>query len=354
MTAIDVALVGHGYAGRAIHAPLIRSVEGLRLACVVSSRPEAVHADLPDAAVAPDLEAALADHPDVRLVVVATPNQTHETIARQALEACRHVVVDKPVTVHAAAARGLADLAEARGLVASAFHNRRWDGDFQAIRRMLAEGTLGDLALFESRIERFRPKPRDRWRERPGAGTGLWYDLGPHLVDQALVLFGRPEAVTADLAAQREPGGAVDWFHVLLSYGRLRVILRGTSLAADPGARFTLYGSGGAWVKHGMDQQEAQLQAGIAPGGKGWREGTEPATLTRPAADGSLETTPVPVSTGEWRPYYEGVRDAILGRAPDPVPMREAVDVMRVMDAVLDSAESGTTVRPYRAGSGLK
>lgn len=346
VTDIDTVLVGHGYAGRTMHAPLIQAVPGLRLAGVVSGRPDAVRADHPDMPVAPSLDAALAEHPGIRLVVIATPNDTHVPLARQALEAGRHVVLDKPVTVEAAEARALAALAEEKGLVASAFHNRRWDGDFLAARRLIADGTLGDLALFESRIDRFRPDVRDRWRERPGPGSGLWYDLGPHLVDQALVLFGRPDSVTADLGCQRTAEGAVDWFHVLLRYGRLRVVLRASTLAAAPGPRLTLYGSGGAWVKEGMDLQEDQLKAGILPGAPGWRGDTESATLTHPGADGALVAEAAPVRSGDWTAYYAGVRDAVLGRAADPVPMREAADVMTIIEAAMESSGTGRTVHP--------
>lgn len=340
MTALDVILAGYGYAGRTLHAPLLAAVPGLRLTGVVSSRPEAVRADLPDVAVAPDLEAALVACPQARLVVIATPNHTHEPLALQALEAGCHVVVDKPVTLGADAARGLADRAAARGLVASAFHNRRWDGDFLALRKLLADGVVGTPAVLESRVDRFRPQVRPRWREQPGPGAGLWYDLGPHLVDQALLLFGRPQDITADIGAQRDAGAADDWFHVILRYGRLRVILHATTLAAAPGPRFAMHGDAGSWIKHGMDSQEAWLKAGARPGGPGWGGPPEPAALT----PGEAASDPVPVAAGDWTAYYAAVRDAVLGRGADPVPMAEAAAVMAVIEAGLDSAASGRTV----------
>ena len=224
MTAPNVALVGFGYAGQTFHAPLIAACPGLGLHTVVTSRPDEVAAACPGARAVPAFETVLAD-PEIDLVVLATPNALHAPQARAALEAGKAVVVDKPFALSPAEARAVADLARAKGLFLSVFHNRRWDADFLSLQQQIASGILGAVRTFESHFDRFRPEVRDRWRERDGPGGGIWNDLGPHLIDQALVLFGRPLGVSCDLAVLREGGQAVDWARAVLRYADKRVIL---------------------------------------------------------------------------------------------------------------------------------
>ena len=204
-TPTRVALIGYGYAARTFHAPLIRAVSRLSLVLIASSRPELVRAELPGIAVEGDPMRAVVD-PGVDLVVIATPNDTHFPLAQAALRAGKHVVVDKPMTPSLSEACELRATALAHGRCLSVFHNRRWDSDVLSVRQALREGLIGEARHFESRIERFRPQVRDRWRERPGPATGLWWDLGPHLVDQALALFGWPDTVQANLAQRRHDG----------------------------------------------------------------------------------------------------------------------------------------------------
>lgn len=268
---VRVALVGYGFAGQTFHAPLIRSVPGLQLTVVVSGNPDRVRKDLPDATVQPSLERALAGNDaDIDLVVVATPNQTHVPFATATLNAGKHVVVDKPFTTTLAEARSLADLASARGRILSVFQNRRWDSDFLAAKAILEDDRLGDVVHFESHIDRYRPVVPVRWREQPGPGAGLWYDLGPHLVDQALQLFGTPLAVSGRLARQRAGAAVDDWAHVILDYGRLQVILHAACLAASAAPRFLIHGTKGSWIKQRADVQEDQVRAGMKPGAPGW------------------------------------------------------------------------------------
>lgn len=335
---LRVGLVGYGFAGKTFHAPLVAATPGMALAAVASGDPAKVRADWPGLPVEPGPE-ALCARPDLDLVVVATPNASHHPIARAALLAGKHVVVDKPFTVTVAEAEDLAALAARRGLLLSVFHNRRWDSDFLALRRLVAEGALGRLAAVESRFDRFRPEVRDRWRERAGPGSGIWYDLGPHLVDQALLLFGPPEALHADIAAQREGSAADDYFHVTMRYGALRVSLHGTLLAAAPGPRFVAYGAAGAFVKHGLDPQEDALKAGARPPAPGWGADPRPGELTL-WAGGAAAARPAPAPPGDYPAYYAAVRDAALGRGPNPVTPAEAIAVMGLIElAVRSSAE---------------
>lgn len=327
MTApVHVALVGYGYAGRVFHAPLIAAVQGLQLRGIVSSRAGAVQADWPGVRVYDDLAGALRDRA-IDLVVLATPNAVHASQAHAALDAGKHVVVDKPFTVTVAEAEAVVAHAERAGRVLSVFQNRRWDADFLTVRALIAEGALGEVTYFESRFDRFRPVVRDRWRERDGPGSGLWYDLGPHLVDQALQLFGQPLAVTADLAIQREGGESCDYFHVVLRYERLRVVLHASMLVAANDLRFAVHGTRGSFLKYGVDSQEEALKAGVRPGSQGWGDDSRPGVLT--VVDGDVQATrEVPGEVGDYRRFYEGVWEAIRRGGRPPVLPSESVELM--------------------------
>ncbi|MED5536294.1 MAG: oxidoreductase [Pseudomonadota bacterium] len=335
MRPIGVALVGYGYAGKTFHAPLIAAAEGLRLHAVVSSQGQAVKADWPEAKIASDLKTALAD-PEVELVVVAAPNALHAPMARQALEAGRAVVVDKPFTLTVAEARDLADLAQSRGRLLSVFHNRRWDADFLTLQGLIAEERLGRIVRFESHFDRFRPQVRDRWREADTPGAGIWYDLGPHLIDQALVLFGRPLGITADLAILREGGQATDYAHAVLRYDGFRAILHADMTSPAPDLRFSVQGARAAWIKSGLDIQEDQLKTHSRAGGDGWGRDPRPGMLIDGVTGARVPTDD---ASGDYRRYYDQIALALRGRAPNPVSPEQAILVMEVLEAGLLSAE---------------
>lgn len=304
---------------------------------MVTGRPEAA----PGLYAVATLDEALAD-PGVELVVLATPNALHAPQARAALLAGKAVVVDKPFTLTAAEARDLVQLADARGLLLSVFHNRRWDADFLALQGEIAAGRLGRIVTFESRFDRCRPEVRDRWRERDEPGGGLWYDLGPHLVDQALLLFGRPSGVTCDLAVLRPGGRAVDYAHAVLRYDGLRVVLHADMVSPAHDVRFVVQGDRAAWLKSGLDVQEDQLKAGGAVGGPGW--GVDPRPAKR--IDGETgQRTAAPGPPGDYRAFYDGVARALRDGGPPPVTGAEAVAVMEVLEAGLESARTRAEVR---------
>jgi predicted dehydrogenase len=336
MAPLNVALVGYGYVGKTFHAPLIAATPGLALRVVVSSDPAKVAADLPEVRVVPDLAEALAD-PAIDLVVIATPNALHAPQAIAALNAGKHVVVDKPFALDAAEAATMADAANAAGKLLTVFHNRRWDSDFLTLKRLIADGSLGEVVQYESHFDRFRPVVRDRWRERAGPGSGAWMDLGPHLLDQALVLFGEPLAVAADVGIQRPGAGADDYFHVTLRYPTLRVILHGSLLTAASDLRLAVHGTGGSFVKHGLDPQEAQLKAGMVPGAPGWGRDSRHGVLTTVENDVQVHADVSP-EPADYRAFYAGVREAILHGAPSPVPVEEALRVMRLLDLTEQAA----------------
>lgn len=337
---VRVALIGYGFAGRTFHAPLIQSVPGLSLVLVASGSPASVQRDLPDAAVESDPMRAVAS-PDVDLVVIAAPNEAHHVLARAALQAGKHVVVDKPMTPRLDEAIELARLAHANARLLAVFHNRRWDSDFLSIRDAIRNSVVGDVWHLESRIERFRPQIRDRWRERPGPASGLWWDLGPHLVDQALLLLGWPDSVQASFAMQRAGASTDDWAHVVLGFGERRAVLHASMTAAAPGPRFVVHGSTGTLIKQQPDRQEPQLIEGLRPGDADW--GLDPDPLAWHKADGTTET--VPAARGDQSQFYVELCSAIAGKAPNPVPPEHAVRVMRVLEAAMEAASEQRTVR---------
>ena len=335
---IRVALIGYGYAGKTFHAPLIAAVHGMELACVASSRPDDVRVDLPDVDVVDPARAIGRD--DIDLVVIATPNAQHAPLAADALRAGKHVVVDKPFTLTLAEARGLRALAKRQGRLLSVFHNRRWDSDFLGVKQLIDSDRIGEVVHFESHIDRFRPQVRERWRESAQPGAGIWFDLGPHLVDQALQLFGLPQTVQVDLAALRPGALSDDWAHALLRYEGRRVVLHASMLVAGGSARFAVHGTRGSVVKPRIDRQEAQLLAGMKPGDAGWGEDDDALLLS---TDGeTMQALPAP--PGDQRSYYAGIRDAIRGIAPSPVTDAQALAVMAVLEAGIASAREGRAV----------
>lgn len=333
---LNVALIGYGFASKTFHAPLLVNVPGLRLSHIVSSDSAKVHKDYKDIAVLakPDDAFAL---PEIDVIVIATPNATHFDLAYKALSAGKHVVVDKPFTNTVGEATELIRLARSRGKVLSVFQSRRWDGDFLTLRKLIADGVLGEVALFESHYDRYRPEPRQRWREQAVPGGGIWFDLGPHLVDQALQLFGPPESIYADLEIQRALGQAIDYFHVVLRYGKNRAILHGGLIVIAETPRFTVHGTTGSFTKFGMDTQEDSLKRGDIPGSQGWGNDPRMGTLITKKGEG-FETRQVPNIPGNYLGYYEGLRDAIVSGTPSPVTAEDGLEVINVIETAIKSS----------------
>jgi scyllo-inositol 2-dehydrogenase (NADP+) len=343
---IDVGLIGFGLAGRAFHAQVIRATPGLRLAAILQRHGNEAAEKYPDARVVRSVEELL-EIREIRLVVIATPNETHAPIARQCLEAERDVVVDKPFATTLKEAAELVELARERGRLITVYQNRRYDGDFQAICQIVGDGTLGRIVRFETNYDRFRPdlKP-GAWRERVGPGSGILCDLAPHLIDHALVLFGLPEAVTADIRMERIVAVVDDSFDVMMHYpAGMRAVLRSTMLAVAPRPRFVLHGTRGSFFKQTFDPQEINLRRGYIPKSGPW--GGEPeedwGVLTTVDND-AVTKRRVPSATSDYRDYYANVRDAILGRATLAVTPEYALDVMRVLEMAQESSRTRCTI----------
>jgi predicted dehydrogenase len=342
---IRVALIGYGFSGKTFHAPLIRAISGLELTLIGSSDTKKVHADLPGITVTADPLTAATSR-DIDLVVVATPNDSHAPLADAALKAGKHVVVDKPFTLDLASARALVATATEHDRLLAVFHNRRWDSDFLTVRQAITDNAIGTVKHFESHFDRFRPQVRDRWREGDGPGSGLWFDLGPHLLDQALQLFGLPDRVTGNLAILRDRARSDDWAHVVLDYPDKRVLLQASILAAGESPRFILHGTAGSMVKQQPDVQEQQLLAGMTPGAESWGRDPDPLIVH----DGSGSRREIAAMAGDQRLLYAGLVDALHGRAPNPVPPVQALAVMACIEAATESARTHRGVAPALSG----
>lgn len=339
-----MALLGYGYASATFHAPLIAAVSGLKLTAVASRRPQDVQVAWPGVTVY-ETPGALLAQPDIDLVVIATPNDTHAALAAQALAAGKHVVVDKPFTLNVDEARNLIALSQQHGRLLSVFHNRRWDADFMSVRSVLQGGELGRITHFESHFDRYRPVVRQRWRESGSPGGGLWYDLGPHLLDQALQLFGLPQSLWLDQAHQREGALSDDWFHAVLRYDSMRVVLHASALTARVAPRFVVHGTTGSLVKWGLDTQEDALKSGRRPPGNpkdgDWGVDPQPLHLTLSDAQQQLTERQIACQRGDYAQYYERVCDALLNGGANPVPAHEALQIMALIERGLQSAAQG-------------
>lgn len=336
---LKIGLMGYGLAGATFHAPVIEHCGRASVAAIATGQSERAHADYPHAKIVADLDALLALD-DIECIVIATPNDTHFDLARRTLEAGKHVVVDKPVTLSAADAHTLANIALARGKLFAPFHNRRWDGDYLTVRDLLARVELGRVTQYESHFDRFRPGVRQRWREDGTRGGGLLFDLGPHLIDQALALFGAPQTVSATVRAHRDDASAPDYVHIQLGYDDFEVVLHASALTALPGPRYAIHGTRGSYVKYGLDTQEDQLKAGLRPGDEGFGAGNTPGMLRVLEGDQEVERE-WPTRNGEYTGFYIALADAIQNGVAFPIRARDAVDVMTIIELAARSSEQG-------------
>ena len=356
---IGVGVIGFGLGGRVFHAPFVNAVNGLRLAAILQRSGDAAAKAWPATKIVRSLDDLLADK-SIELVVVSTPNETHFALAKQALEAGKHVVIDKPFAASSEEALALGQLAKSKGLLVIPFHNRRWDGDFQTVRKLLQEDAIGRLVTFESHFDRFRPVPRENtWKEAENPANGMLFDLGPHLVDQALALFGSPDAITASVRADRDQTAIEDAFDITLHYpgknGKgLLAHCRTSYLACDNAPRFLLHGTKGSFRKHGLDPQEPALVGGAKVPVQGsqeiWLQEDESAwgTLTiapNPADPTTLVTRQVKTERCDYRGFYANVRDAILGAAPLAVTPEDGYRVIKLLELARESSAKGCTLK---------
>jgi predicted dehydrogenase len=342
---INVALTAYGMSGEVFHAPLLTSHPGFKLKKVVERKSQKSSAAYPSIEVVREYEALLTD-PAIDLIVVNTPNSLHYEQARKALEAGKHVVVEKPFTVTSQEAKDLIAFAQAQNRMLSVFQNRRWDGDFLTVRQVVESKLLGQLVEFEAHYDRYRNYVEaNTWKEETGPGSGILYNLGSHMIDQALVLFGMPVSVTADIRVQR-PGGKIDdSYDIRMSYKDMKVVLKSSYLVREPGPRYIMHGVSGTFMKYGIDPQEDALKAGGKPTDKNWGADPKPfwGTINTQIQNlhltGQIETLP-----GNYLQYYENVYQAITSGKPLAVQAQEALQGIRIIEAAIESSRTQQTI----------
>lgn len=337
---IKVGVIGFGLSARVFHLPFLAASRRYEVCAVSSSRTDEVKAYCPQAAVYDDAEEMIRES-EAELIVNTAPNVAHFPLSALALRAGKHVVVEKPFVTNIADGEALIKLAAEQGRILTVYHNRRWDGDFLTVQKLLADNTLGPLRFFETHFDRFRPNVRDTWRESAGEGSGILLDLGSHLADQALYLFGKPQAVSADIRNARTGAGTDDMFRITLHYPDKLAVLVSSPFCAGPNLRFKLEGDSGSFIKYGLDPQEARLRAGQMPEAADWA--AEMPGEYGTIYDGKGER-PVPTVTGGYQAFYEKLAVSIGASSPPPVLAEEALTVLRLLEACWESARAGQTV----------
>lgn len=339
---INVGLIGFGMAGRVFHAPIIKGVEGLNLSAVFERREEnirIINKLYPGTKVTQEISEILEDE-SIDLVIVATTNATHYTIARDVLEANKHVVVEKPFTLFSKEIDELIKLSEEKGRLLTVHQNRRWDSDFRTVKKVIDSGLLGNIVEYEAHFDRYRNTLKDSWKEDGSFGSGVLYDLGSHLIDQAICIFGMPKSIMGDLRVQRENAKNIDNFEVILNYDKTKVTLKSGMLVKETGPHFIIHGDRGSFVKYGMDVQEEALKKGLFPeNDENW--GIEPKELW-----GTINTLhnglnfrgTVESERGDYRGFYENVRDAILGKDKLEVHPEEGRNTIRLIELATESS----------------
>lgn len=347
---INTGLIGYGMAGRVFLAPFIQPVNGLSLQLISTSKPDAIaqaKVAYPEAQIVSSAEAIIAD-PTIELVVIGTPNTSHFPLAKAAMEAGKHVLVEKPFTITSADADELIRISQKTGRILTVHHNRRFDGDYATVKKLLASGMLGQLTEMKISYDRFRPALRpNAWRENDLPGSGILYDLGSHLIDQAIDLFGMPESVQADVMIQRPGGKVVDRFEVVLHYPTVRLVLSAGMLIKEAGPHYVLHGDKGCFIKYGMDPQENKLKVGAIPHlDPDWGKEV-------PSAYGTLYTnwqememkSVIASDIGHYGYLFANVAAAIRGEQPLIVQPEQSRNTIRLIELAMQSAKEGRTIR---------
>ncbi|MBB1283731.1 Gfo/Idh/MocA family oxidoreductase [Flavisolibacter sp. BT320] len=345
MQPINTAILSFGMSGKLFHAPFLHLHEGFLFYAVLERSKNLAEEIYPEVKTYRNLESLLADD-TIELVIVNTPNYTHYDYAKKALEAGKHVIVEKPFVVNASEGEELLALAEKKGLLLSPYQNRRWDSDFLTVKKIVEEDWLGAIVEAEFHFDRYKQElsPKQH-KEMPGPGTGALYDLGAHIIDQALLLFGEPEAVFGDIRIVRPISQVDDYFEVLLYYPKLRVRLHGSYLVREPLPSYILHGARGSFLKWRADVQEAALLEGNPPGTPDW--GVEPVTergLLHTEREGAVIRETVPTSQGNYMHYFDGIYEAVRNGAALPVTGRQAINTIRVIEAAFRSSETKSVV----------
>lgn len=338
---IKTDIVGYGFSAKTFHIPFIKSLPSFSIGAISSSQKDNIKHDFPDADYYSTAEEMI-QQSDSDLVIITAPNAVHFSLAKLALQNNKHVVLEKPFVTNIADGEALISLAKEKDLVLSVYHNRRWDGDFLTVKKLIEEQQLGDIKYYESHFDRFRPMVQQRWREQTTEGGGILFDLGSHLLDQALQLFGIPEAITAQCEMMREGSTNIDYFNLTLHYADKLAVLNGSMFSAGPNARFNVQGTIANYVKYGLDPQEAQLKAGQQPNSENWgAENIEEYGKIYTQESSSLCQT----ENGCYEHFYIEMADAINTGTNVPVSAQDALWNIKLIELAMQSSQLGKTLK---------
>jgi scyllo-inositol 2-dehydrogenase (NADP+) len=342
---INTAIVAFGMSGKYFHAPFIDTSDKFNLYAMLERKTAHAKEIYPDVKIVKDLSQILTDK-NIELVIISSPNDTHYEYAKTCLLADKHVIIEKPFAITSEEAEELFKIANDQNRIAAAFHNRRWDGDYITAKKIIESGKLGELREYESHFDRFRNYiVPNKWKEEDRPGTGLLHDLGPHLIDQAISLFGRPKSVSADLRKQRKNTIVTDYFDLILDYGELKVQLKSGYLIKEKAVRFLIRGTEGSFVKYGLDPQEDDLKAGMKPGDPNWGKDSEEnwGTLYYDL-DGLSHSAKVETARGNYQSYFENIYEAITNQSGLIIRPEDVLLTMRCIEAALESSKSKSAV----------
>jgi predicted dehydrogenase len=342
---IKVGVAGYGISAKVFHIPFITTMEEYELVTVLERSKNESQEKFPQVKIARSIDELVAD-PETDLIVITTPNDTHFPYAAKALKAGKHVVLEKPFTNTIEEARELIEIGRSSGKVFSVYQNRRYVNDFMTIKDLLSQNVLGDIHEFSANYDRYRAEPRpNAWREEPKIGSGILYDLGPHVIDQALMLFGHPKYITADIRSQRPHARVDDYFNIWLDYGFTKVVLHSGMLIREPGPRYMVQGTKGSYIKYGDDPQEARLREGDLPLGEDWgREAEEFDGLLHTEIDGQVVRKKIPSLKGNFGLYYKNLYNSIVNGAPLQERPEHGYNTIRIIELAFESKRLSKTI----------
>ncbi|WP_440903824.1 oxidoreductase [Catenovulum sp. SX2] len=338
---INTGLIGFGFSAQTFHLPFLTQDNGFAVTAVSSSKPEQVKEKLPQAQVYASAKALITDS-NVELIVITAPNDVHFELAKLALEHNKHVVIEKPFVTNSAQGQSLIELAEKQQKVLTVYHNRRWDGDFLTVKKLIEQQTLGDIKYFESHFDRFRPVVRDRWREQASEGGGILFDLGPHLIDQCLSLFGWPDKITAICEKTRAKSNNIDYFSITLHYAGMLANLQASLHCAGPNLRYKVQGDKANYEKFGLDPQEDRLKAGATPSCAQWAAETEKSYGILYKDDSSAQ---FPTELGGYQAFFQQLNLAISENAQPPVDAADALKSIKIIELAMQSSLEQKTIK---------